>query len=166
MSKYKYITFGMLELSKDKFKEVRNREMFCKPWGGLWSSPYISNEKYISDWHRWCINNDFRVDKLSDAVLFNIEDGANIYTIDTLEDLTYLLEYFSQEDRFGLNNFLDSRVLDYERLHKDLGLDGIYLTKNGEAETRWSNPTLYGWDVESLLIFNFDIIKDQKHIKL
>ena len=166
MSNYKYITFGTSELSKDRFMEVRNRKMFCKPWGGLWSSPYVPNEKYMSDWHRWCVCEDFRIDKLSDAVLFNIEKDANIYTIDSLDDLTNLLQEFSQEDEFGLNRFIDSRVLDYERLHKDLGLDGIYLTKNGEIETRWSNPTLYGWDVETLLVFNFDIITEQKHIKL
>ena len=48
--------------------------------------------------------------------------------------------------------------VDFERMLVD-GVDAIFLTEHGQWETRWSNPRhLYGWDVESLLVMNPDIV--------
>jgi len=42
--------------------------------------------------------------------------------------------------------------LDFEQLSKTY--DAVWLTYNGERKTRYSNPDLYGWDCESVLILN------------
>ena len=38
----KLITMGVKELSKDKFKEVKNKQDFVKPYGGLWRAMELS----------------------------------------------------------------------------------------------------------------------------
>ena len=36
----------------------------------------------------------------------------------------------------------------------NLGYDAIFLTEKGQHETRFSEPSLYGWDCECVLVMN------------
>lgn len=47
--------------------------------------------------------------------------------------------------------------LDYEKLAEVY--DGMLLTEKGETTTRYSPISLYGWDCESIVLFNLDCIK-------
>lgn len=88
-----------------------------------------------------------------------MKENAKIFVIDGYKDLLLLLEKYELKNE--MSNFLTS--LDFESIAKDY--DAIKLTESGERETRFSVPSLYGWDIESMLIMNYDIIKNQKSFK-
>lgn len=98
-------------------------------------------------------------DALKDqAVLIDFYENAKICTIDSYNDLIKL---------FGLYNGDDNIFprLNFEIMSKDY--DVIHLTQKGQIKTRLTHPhNLYGWDAESCLIMNFDVIKIDKYIKV
>ena len=154
----KYIHLGNEELSEFFFNPIRNRVGWIKPTGGLWCSEY--KEDTISSWHEWCHAENFHEGRLDCGTIFEIKDNARIFIIDKFSDLLYLSEHYELKDGV-ISTFLSS--LDFESIAKDY--DAIKLTENGEHETRFTKPSLYGWDVESMLIMNFDIVKNQKTFK-
>lgn len=94
------------------------------------------------------------------GVVFNLKDNTRIYTINTYKDLEWLMERYKDN-----NSFSFKPTLDFERISKDY--DVIELTEAGQWETRFSHPfNLYGWDVESILVLNFDVIGKQKGINI
>lgn len=87
-----------------------------------------------------------------------MKPNARIYTIDSYGDLERLAKQYKY-------NLSISQYLDFEALSKDY--DAIELTDNGQIETRFSEPyNLYGWDIASILILNFDVIADQQPIEI
>lgn len=150
----KFLTIGIDSIDKNKFVNVKN-ENFVKPAGGLWASPYTPNEEYQSSWHEWCNYN--MPEWIKDyGVVFELKFQTKILIIDTIEDVNKTFE------SYGINN--DS-VLDFEKISKDY--DCIYLTQRGENITRFNRKySLYGWDVESLLVLNIDCIFNSYKIKV
>jgi len=118
-----------------KFEQIKNK--FIKPEGGLWASPV--NVSY--GWINWCKDNDFG--DLSSN--FEFVFIGNIFKIDSVRHAA-LMPWVK---------LLDTSIKypDFEKM-VSLGCDAIYLTAKGEAETRFSNPSLYGWDCESVLVMN------------
>ena len=56
------------------------------------------------------------------------------------------------------NSEYDFFNIDFEKMSKKF--DAIYLTEQGEYKTRFIDRySLYGWDCESILIMNKNIIK-------
>lgn len=52
--------------------------------------------------------------------------------------------------------------IDFEKMAEDY--DAFWLTENGQAETRFSRPfSLYGWDVETVLVFRADVLTQISH---
>lgn len=151
-----YIHLGRDELSNLFFNPVKNNNCWIKPFGGLWCSEY--NENTISSWYEWCKRESFKECTLDFGVVFDIKENAKIFVIDKYTDLLRLLEEYELK---SISYSICS--IDFEKLSKDY--DAIKLTENGEHETRFSTPSLYGWDIESMLIMNFDIIKNQKRFK-
>lgn len=147
-----------IELSKEIFVPVKNRLGLNKPHGGLWSCPYTPNSKYISKWHEFCME-QFDSGLRHKAVLFDFKPDTRIYTVNSLRDLNEL--YISYKRKDSEYSFL--QTLDFEELSKYF--DVMHLTSKGESETRFSDPTLYGWDVESCLILNFDCIVIEKYLE-
>lgn len=130
-----WLALGIEQIDTTKFMDVQN-QMFIKPEGGLWSSPYYPDAENKSEWQRF----------------------AKGWT--TVQDLIDLMDKYKLED--AITQTL--AIIDYEVMSKDY--DGIYMTREGEADTRFSNPSLYGWDVESLLLFNLDCIESSESVTL
>lgn len=152
-----YITFGQTKLIEELWDQPSNHK-FNKPDGGLWASKYTPDNRYVSSWQKFCITKDFRTEKMNNGVVFNLINSARVYTIDTYNDLEWLMKKYE-------DNFSPYHTLDFEKLSIDY--DVIELTDNGQWETRLSTPlNLYGWDVECILILNFDVIGDQKRINI
>ena len=120
-----------------KFKSIKNNQ-FVKPNGGLWACPIGINW----DWKEWCKSEDFRIESLEES--FKIKFIGNLFVIDQVEDLISLLREEARH-RLGYPNF--ETIL-------SSGIDAIYLTERGQEETRFSDPSLYGWDCECILILN------------
>lgn len=149
----KYITIGKF-IDKRFFCDSMHSYGINKPVGGLWASPYTPNEKYLSSWHEFEINEMSVVNSI--ASTFNLKENSKVYTINTLDDLLNL-------PTIKKHDFYKSSELDFEEIRKQY--DAIFLSEQGQWETRFSSPiSLYGWDVECILILNYDCI-DEKSIQ-
>lgn len=160
---YKYLTLGITNINKQYWQDIRNRT-FVKPFGGLWASPYIEQGKYKSQWHEFT-SEEFHDKSYNYGVIFNLKHNANIYVINSYEDFSNLLKDNKLSTEFD-TLFSSDRFsfLDFEKLSHIY--DAILLTAKGEIETRYCmGANLYGWDVESLLILNFDCIDEQSYIE-
>ena len=154
MKKYDFITLGKTVLTKETFKAPKNS--FVKPDGGIWACRYTPDEEFVSEWQRWCKFEQFP-GNWNQGVVFNLKPNARIYTIDSYEDLERLVKQYKY-------NLFISQYPDFEALAKVY--DAIELTGRGQIETGFSEPyNLYGWDVASILILNFDAIADQQPIE-
>ena len=162
----KYLVTGIKEITAKEFNPIKNQGYFCKPEGGLWASTYV--EKGIATYKGKVCKSEWQLFTAIEfesafrdyGVVFSLKKEAKIAHINTLNDLHKLLEDYKQEKI----NPLQNDFLDYEKLAKDF--DGIALSKQGEIKTRHSYPAnLYGWDVESLLLFNIDCIEKQEYIE-
>jgi hypothetical protein len=125
--------------------EVKNGLLPVKPYGGLWASP--AESEY--GWKEWCETEHFGNIGEQHKVTLEV-DTRNFITIDKVSDLDKLPWY-------KIGGFLEA--VDFEKLKRQ-GVDGIYLTNEGQWRTRLTFPRqLYGWDCESVLIMNERCIK-------
>lgn len=153
----KFLAHGIKELDKNKFNKVEN--FFTKPKGGLWASIYIDNDKedYQSSWLEWidvCMP-QWRKDY---GITFSVKENANIFIINDEEDVKFLETKYPAKEKDMFTSF---KTIDFEKMSEDF--DGAYLTYKGSKELYY---VLYGWDVESLVLFNLDCIKDVEKVKI
>lgn len=141
--KTKYIHYGHTKFEPDRFKEIKNRFFFVKPSGGFWASPV--DAKW--GWKDWCEAEDFRECNIENSFKFTLKDTANVIHIHSVDDLEMLPKIGS--------NVTDQVLLDFEKLCND-GVDAIELHLSDDNELYW---VLYGWDCDSILIMNPDIIE-------
>jgi hypothetical protein len=133
------IHYGDKSFDPNKFKPIENIG-FVKPRGGLWTSPIDSNW----GWKDWCHAEDFRTCKIGNSFTMVLKSDSKVLKIDSLDDLKNIpfIEHFK-----GIS------YPDFEKISESY--DAIWLTENGQIETRFSSPQhLYGWDCESVLILN------------
>jgi hypothetical protein len=152
---------GCKSFDARKFKAVKNEQFFfCKPVGGLWASPV--REDGSTGWEEWCRSEDFHVKLLQRHFDFSLSSSVRLVTINALSDLQTLMERYAQtpDVRFPLSCL----VLDFEKMSADY--DAIELTDNGQCETRFSKPNLYGWDCESLLVLNPAVVVPEMRAKM
>ena len=136
--KLNLITYGKgKKFISSKFTPIENIPFFVKPKGGLWASPVNS----VCGWREWCKIENFG--DLSNNFTFGFD--GNVFVIDSISSATSMpwIEYH--------NNLMNSP--DFEKMLEQ-GYDAIYLTEKGQKETRFSTPSLYGWDCECVLIMN------------
>lgn len=140
-------TLDLIHYGSNKFKpEEFSRptgESKCiglKPIGGLWASP--SNSEY--GWRHWCAENNYG----DLSVFFSFRFAGCLLVIDSVDDM----DKIPWTERNGLQSILFKEIIKI--------YDGIWLTARGERETRLTWPrSLYGWDCESVVIFNKDCIE-------
>lgn len=147
----KCITFDVNEWNKEKFYPVKGNRGCNKPLsGGFWTSTLLPATENYSAWANWCIQEEFCLEKLNHAIIFDLSPKAKIYTINTYKDLEELIERYP----FTLPFY---NGIDFEAVSRDY--DAIHLTDEGQWATRDTYPyDLYGWDVESYLIMNLDCV--------
>lgn len=152
-----YVTLGTNSLKGELFQPIQNRRggWLNKPDGGLWACRFEPDGKgHVSAWDAWCDIEGFP-GKWDKGVLFDLKPSARIYTIDSYEDLARLMAKYKRHINYP------EKTLDFEALAENF--DALELTERGLGETHLSFPfNLYGWDVPSLLVLNFDVIADQQ----
>lgn len=137
----KLISYGLGDrFSPEKFNPISNTT-HIKPKGGLWSSPKYSNY----GWKDWCKAEDFGNLDIS----FEFDFEGKLLIIDNLPDLKRL-PWINHGGTWKTPNF--ENIL-------SKGYDAIFLTEKGQQETRFSDPSLYGWDCECVFIMNKDCVK-------
>ena len=135
------VHYGNDEFVYEKFANPTGESRIgIKPKCGLWASPVSS--KY--GWREWCEDNDFG--DLSKSFCFQFH--GSLLIINSVEDLENL-------------PWIEDSILpkiDFTEIVKRY--DGMMVTEKGERETRFTFPkSLYGWDCESVVIFNRDCIE-------
>lgn len=145
---------GTREPDAAHFAPVTNdpHGIILKPRGGLWTSSYDA-ETRMSEWLAWCYDNMPGWANRRAWVLTPAPD-ARVYTINGVADLKHLCARYATEELMRLrqlNRFPAIAEmyppLDFASVATDY--DAIHLTSGGEARTRLSTPSLYGWDCES-----------------
>lgn len=141
-----YIHYG-----HDKFRvpdPIKNIRFFTKPKGGLWASRKDDED----GWKNWCEREEFHLDLLDRSFEFTLKDSANVLVLNDREQLDYLpgLNY----DGYFYNKYewTSECYLDFEKLSKEY--DAIEL-----ANINYFYWALYGWDCNSILIMNPDIVE-------
>lgn len=150
-----YVTFGLGDFDKRLFGPIRNIGA-VKPAGGMWASEYTPDEEYMSAWER-CVKEDLYIDKPLDyGIIFELTEDARVYTINNHDDLVRLWESYHFLTYKGVMIHIKDVLYDFEAMAKDY--DVIKLTDEGQWKTRLTNPSLYGWDCECILIMNPDVV--------
>ena len=128
---------------------VRNCDpSFVKPHGGMWASR--TNDEF--GWIDWCKREEFRLERLNTCFEFKLKEGSRVLylkDIDQLDDLPKLPSLFGE---YKKGDDYSTCNLDFEKLMEDY--DAIELTD--VYEFYWA---LYGWDCNSILIMNPDIVE-------
>jgi hypothetical protein len=137
-----YIHYGHDKFDKNLFKEIKNRERFVKPSGGLWAS----NNAYEISWKKWCINEEFMTDSLKLFFEFKLAENSKILTIDNADKL-YELPKIKMTFKWSI-------FLDFEKLKENYDAIELLISKDFDR-LHWD---LYGWDCDCILIMNKDII--------
>lgn len=150
-----FVVYGINKLEKKKFKKIKNRTFFNKPRGGLWASPLHSKKS----WREWCLEENFNISDLDKYCMFRLKKDSKIYTITNGNDL----ESCPKTIKYEITPTHINKFIDFEGLRK-MGYDGIFASAIGVCITSapsyyaYESMDLYGWDVESLLLFNYDCI--------
>lgn len=152
LSKMIFVAFGTDKFDMSKVRPVDTDGIYTllrnKPSGGVWASPIVSK----NGWADWCNANDFRLKTLSKHFLFSLKPNAKIYVIDDLDDLKRIST--------TINYQLQQKTINFKLLVNN-GYDGIFVTDNAASELRYVERGYAGldtWDVESICIFNPDVI--------
>ena len=127
---------------RDKFDPVKNRGV--KPEGGLWASPLDSE----CGWRDWCISEDFNLPFPQDRFTFSVI--GRVFTVDSVMDAVKLP--WIHELGYGCLGIINFEML------IEIGFGAVWLTARGQEATRFSSPSLYGWDCESVLVLDPDCV--------
>lgn len=139
-----YIHYGATELHE--IEPIQNERFFTKPKGGLWASPVDAS----FGWKEWCEREHFRKNSEENSFRFRVKDESKIIHLYSVKDLDKLPKQKSEYNDESL-----MCILDFEKIQKDY--DGIELHLSDESNHDFCNGLyfkLYGWDCDSILIFN------------
>lgn len=132
---------------------VKNHDYRSKPEynTGFWTSTY--DEKIGSDWIQWCIHDSGWIprDGKWKGFLLQANKNARILHVDCFDDLKKICEKYMIPNEFGGLRLSGLTSIDFVKMANDY--DGMHLTRKGQWETRFSIPSLYGWDCESTVWF-------------
>lgn len=139
--KLEYIHMGHSDFDKFRFKPISNSRDWVKPYGGLWASP----ETAPYGWETWVKDNNFTFD-LSKWFIFTLKDDAKVLEITNASQLNDLPKAPCTLSPHWV-------VLDFEEISKSY--DAMQVMISSDQQLYWD---LYGWDCDTILVFNPDII--------
>ena len=148
-----YIHYGDSAFSKAKFGPVKNRNFkWVKPdyKSGLWASPI--NSKW--GWKDWCESEEFCTERLNKCFRFWLTNDAKVAHIYSVQDLIDLGGY-----KDDMSRRYDMCYLDFEKIARKYDAIELHLCYDGEHINQDLYFALYGWDCDSLLVLNPDVVK-------
>ena len=148
MGTTKYIHYGSSKYEALKFIPIKNEPIEVKPQGGLWASAVDSQ----FGWKDWCEKTAIFPERLYESFLFTLKEDTNILYINSRNDMDGLPRNKTLELSFETELIWIS--LDFEKILAD-GIDAIQLNLSNDDDLYF---VLYGWDCDSILIMNKDII--------
>lgn len=143
----KYIHWGSKSFRYSDFEKIRNRQFGnTKPRGGLWASPVDA----AFGWKDWCEVEDFRSYGSDTCFKFTLREGSKVLLIDNDDNLVDLPKYVGPD--FSHTMWVS---LDFEELMRQ-GYDAVELNLSADHRLYYS---LYGWDCDSILVMNPDVVE-------
>lgn len=143
-----YIHYGSNQLIKEKVTEMKHEagSNICinKPDFGLWGSPVDCE----FGWKEWCESEDFHTDTLDRYFVFKVKDGAKIFTVRKNDDVSDYICPLRYTDVF--------KHIDFNKIMKEY--DGMELI-HGDNYMDLHFGHFYSWDVDSIVIWNPDVIE-------
>lgn len=150
-----YRHYGHDKFDKNMFLKIKNKELRNKPHGGLWASP---TKDVDVGWARWCIQEDFYVNKLDKYFDFKLKDNARVLRIEKIKELEKLPRVKLKDDLMTINNM--NFDIDFEEITKNYDAILVYMYRDEENDFHRSMYfELYGWDVDTLLVLNPNVIE-------
>lgn len=138
-----YIHYGHKSFDNKLFDEIKNERAWVKPIGGLWASNI--NAKY--GWRDWCEEQRFRECSIDNSFKFKLKEDSRILKIDN-SDILKKLPIVNAPFRTSWIN------LDFEKIKEEY--DAIEVLISEDHRLYWD---LYGWDCDSLLVLNKEVIE-------
>lgn len=139
---------------RNKFVDIRNKEGWVKPEGGLWAS--CVDDDY--SWEQWVEGNDYRKDYYkSSHFLFKL-NSDKILTITNHNQLFHLPQQRNDDANY-LTNLTDWIFLDFEELKEKYDAIDVKISKDYELY-----HYLMGWDCDSILVLNPDVIEEVEEL--
>lgn len=145
MSGSVYIHYGSPAYDKLEFHPIKNEMMSVKPTGGLWASRVGD----MNGWKALCDTEGIAVCEETNSFKFTIASGAHVVTIRKPEDLDRLPHVAGERTTSW-------DLIDFEAL-QEAGVDAVEVFVCFSLIVR-----LNGWDCNSLLVLNKDVIEPIK----
>lgn len=144
-----YIHYGHNTFDLSLFAEPKNRPYFCKPIGGLWASPVNAKR----GWREWNNDSGFRDCEEENSFQFQLTEQARVYHIYCKEDVEKL-PLQSSDIMFG------EFYIDFEQISKLYDAIEYHLSEEKPHENYDDGLyfVLYGWDCDSILVLNKNVI--------
>ena len=152
-----YIHYGHKNFDRDLFTEIKNRDYFVKPHGGLWASRI--NAEY--GWKQLVTDNEFFTGKYRDdnCFKFKLKDGARLLVITNDDQLDTLPQQHTPH-----SNLVFTTCLDFEKLKEEYdAIEVLIYEDKSEIQDNFVDGLynkLYGWDCDSILVMNKDVIQE------
>lgn len=142
-----YIHYGSNQLFKEKVTEMKREPgsnmAINKPDFGLWGSPVDCE----FGWKEWCESEDFHTDTLDSHFIFRVKEDANIFTVRRDIDVSaYLCSPY----------LTPLTCIDFNKIMKEY--DGMELI-HGDNYSSLHYSYFYSWDVDSIVVWNPDVIE-------
>lgn len=157
-----YRHYGHKKFDINKFVKIKNRDWGNKPIGGLWACP---TKDVDIDWKTWCKQNELKSWLGRSHFDFTLKDNARVFTIINETDLTKLPRinnyWPDPEEHLGIDLHID-----FEAVCEQYDAIQVFMYRNlemqpdGLLDGESMYYKLYGWDVDSILILNPDIIEE------
>lgn len=187
-NKKTYVHYATFQKDSNKFKfdkkyfdKIINRNFISKPKGGFWASPVNAKR----GWEKWCADEEPEWIENVPSYTFTLKNNSNILYLKNILEIKDLLEnyseyflniefpeYFCKGVNLSPNHFKNAFLrflenynfskyegscycptvcFDFEKMLAD-GIDAV------EIEIDELYYALYGWDCDSILIMNPDIV--------
>ena len=143
-----YIHYGPTQFDPAAFQPIQNRLHTNKPYGGLWASAV--DAKF--GWKKWCKDAEFDF-CFTSSFRFHLHPNARVYVVDSSEKAKRMPQREKSARELGIE--ITFPVLpDFERIAKDYDVIDFRI-----SDDRSLYHTLYGWDCDSVLILNPNVIE-------
>ena len=139
----KYIHYGHFLFDKDEFIPVTNKPRSTKPRGGFWASRADTE----SGWKEYCEKNKYESWGIDRSFEFSLKEDSKILTITSSKQLETLPQLNKNELRRVWTE------LDFEELAKQYDAIEVLISEDFKLYFE-----LHGWDCDSILIMNPDVI--------
>lgn len=145
-----YIHYGHTAFIPEQFDPIKNWYGMTKPRGGFWASPKDAE----NGWKDWCEAESFRKCEESNSFSFTLRDDSNVLIITNTEQVRCIPQ--QNDERFSMPKLWTA--LDFETLESS-GVDAVEVNLSADWNLYYE---LYGWDCDSILIMNPEIIVPAK----